>query len=220
MPEGGEVIQKGGLLHGVPLNHAVHKPQCPQHDIALQPKAHVAGHHDMAALLMQSSMPPSDKSSRDSEDNDDGTRSNLTRARKTAEPCSTVEGLTACSFYTGIQHIRSVFLVASSLSASQARLDSRPAMQKQGVSEYRLIYWLCMLSWGMHSQVSLHCKQSVNHCDLLHTEEGAALTAAKTFPACNGCRVTDRLHAVHRNYTLPMNMPTEQFPCSYLTGFL
>ena len=50
VPEGGEVIEEGGLLHGVPLNHAVHEPQGTQHDIALQPTAHFAGPHDMAAL--------------------------------------------------------------------------------------------------------------------------------------------------------------------------
>ena len=71
VPEGGEIIQEGSLLHGVPLNHAVHKPQCTQHDITLsipqayakpkQPKANIARPHDMAAF-MQSSMPWSGES--------------------------------------------------------------------------------------------------------------------------------------------------------------
>lgn len=29
VPEGGEVIEEGHLLHGVPLNHAVHEAQRP-----------------------------------------------------------------------------------------------------------------------------------------------------------------------------------------------
>lgn len=35
VPEGGEIIEEGGLLHGVALNHAVHEPQGTQHDVTL-----------------------------------------------------------------------------------------------------------------------------------------------------------------------------------------
>ena len=66
VPEGGKIIEEGGLLHGVALNHAVHEPQGTQHHVTLSmthnsnvedsciegaPKAAAAGPHISTALF-------------------------------------------------------------------------------------------------------------------------------------------------------------------------
>lgn len=35
VPEGGEIVQESGLLHGIALDHGVHEPQGTQHDVTL-----------------------------------------------------------------------------------------------------------------------------------------------------------------------------------------
>ena len=48
VPEGGEVIQEGCLLHGVPLYHAVHETQRSQHLVTLLHQTPVVGTCDMS----------------------------------------------------------------------------------------------------------------------------------------------------------------------------
>ena len=93
-------------------------------------------------------------------------------------------------------------------------------MQKQGEPVHGLIYWMGMLSWWMHTQVPLHCKEDVKHCELLHAEQGAMLAAGKAFPGRSVCMVTHSLNAGQTSYIVPVTMTTEHLLCRYLTDFM